>query len=446
MEKTILIVSDLHLGAGDTIEGKKNPLEDFHFDEKFANLLEWKSSQNEQPFEMLILGDAFDFPQVIPEIGLQCPDPRLGTTEEESLGRLEHIIQGHRTFFITLKQFLSAGNKVRFIRGNHDIDLIWPEVQARLRREIGGGSNLIFEDSHIYRYMGLYCEHGNQYSAENYFRDPYSPVVTDPQGDDRLERCWGTYFIDIVYNNIEARFPVISNVEDGQMIRGALMAIKSERLCFTGKVVAQMLKIAYKAGLPVTGWVGSWLMGDETADLFPKDALSAVRIETAEDFLKYLRDPEISEILLRRWKDDRGFRTQFEAEIAEVVQEQVGEELHLLPPEDINRTMGLLTRKSVYQRSAERILLEEPGIEIVVFGHTHTPVNGNYPRAPLAADVTGKYFNSGSWTSSVDLDDPHNQGMNFDELCESGVRKDTLDYVEITSAPDGSVQAALGSA
>ena len=82
-------------------------------------------------------------------------------------------------------------------------------------------------------------------------------------------------------------------------------------------------------------------------------------------------------------------------------------------------------------------------MEIVVFGHTHSPVDGNF--VPLSDELTGKYFNSGSWTSSVDLDDPRNQGKSFDELCDSGIRKNTLDYEEVTVAPDGGVQAVLGS-
>ena len=89
MEKTVLIVSDLHLGAGESVGGIKNVLEDFHYDERFKDLLEWKRSQSQRPLELLILGDAFDFPQVLPEIGLRCGESRLGTTQEESLARME---------------------------------------------------------------------------------------------------------------------------------------------------------------------------------------------------------------------------------------------------------------------------------------------------------------------------------------------------------------------
>jgi UDP-2,3-diacylglucosamine pyrophosphatase LpxH len=444
LEKTILIVSDLHLGAGETLAGQKNQLEDFHFDEKFADFLPWKVNQTPYLLELLILGDAFDFPQVLPEIGLTCDDWRLGTTQEESRRRLEMIIQGHGIFFQALKDFLSAGHTVRFLRGNHDIDLFWPDVQARLRREIGGGNNLIFEDSHIYRYMGLYCEHGNQYSVENAFSNPYRPVKTDSSGMTRLERCWGTYFMDVVYNDIETRFPVIDNVEDGQVIRGALMAIKSARIHFTGKVVGRMFKIARWAGFPVFGWTVSWILGEESDDLPPKEELPSGRIATAEDFLKNLRDPEISENLLRRYKDEADFRAQFDSEIDEVVQEQVEKEVHLLPKEDVNRTMGLITGKSAYQRAAEKIIKKEAGVKFVVFGHTHSAVDGNFES--LSDEGIGKYFNSGSWTYFVDLDNPLNKGKSFDELCDSGIRKSTLDFVEVTFTTDGSIHATLGSA
>ena len=61
--------------------------------------------------------------------------------------------------------------------------------------------------------------------------------------------------MDVVYNDLETRFPVIDNVEDGQMIRGALLALKSEKIDFTGKVAGKMLSIAYRAGLPIFGWI-----------------------------------------------------------------------------------------------------------------------------------------------------------------------------------------------
>lgn len=442
MERTILIVSDLHLGAGENANGKVNPLEDFHYDGKFAEFLEWKSKQGAKKLELLILGDAFDFPQVIPEIGRSCHDPKLGTTQAESLTRLDLIIQGHPIFFDALKSWLSKGNILRFLRGNHDIDLIWHDVQTRLRRVLGGDINLVFEKGHFYRDQGLYCEHGNQYSVENAFMNVLRPLVTGTHGEERLERCWGTYFMDTVYNDIEDRFPVIDNVEDGQAIRGALLAMKSEKVHFTGKVVGQILKIAYRAGLPVTGWIGYWVMGEETASLPTENT----RIANAEDFLRHLRDPELAEALLRRYRDEDDFRKQFEAEINEVIREQADKDVHLLPTEDINLTMGLLTGKSSYQRAAEKILQEENGVQVVVFGHTHAPIDGAHPPVELSVDIPGKYFNSGSWTSSVDLDDPRNQGMSFDELCKSGIRKDTLDYVEVTIASDGGVKAILGRA
>jgi len=445
MDKSILIVSDLHLGAGEKINGQRNPLEDFHFDERFADFLSFQTRQYPHHLELIILGDAFDFPQVLPEIGFTCSTPKLGTTQEESMRRLELIIQGHGVFFKALRNFLLSGkNTARFIRGNHDIDLLWPNVQDRLRREIMVGDNLIFDDDYIYRYKGLYCEHGNQYSVENAFPNPHHPVKTDPQGKARIERCWGTYFVDVVYNGIETRFPIIDNVEDGQIIRGALMAIKSEKVHFTGRVVGQMLKIAFRAGLPIMGWIGSGTLGEDDIDAIPISELSSGHIVTAEDLLKNLRDQELSRGLLRKYKDDLDFRDQFDFEIAEVLQELAGTEVHLLPPKDINQTLGLVTGINAYQRAAESILQKEKGTKVVVFGHTHKPVDGTSIGTVNGSVI--KYFNSGSWTICVDLDDVRNQGKNFDELCHSGIRKDSLDYVEVTVTSDKNVYAALGTA
>lgn len=441
MDKTILIVSDLHLGAGETLAGEENPLEDFHSDEKFAKFLEWKTSQRQGPLELLIMGDAFDFPQVLPDIGKACEDPALGTTENESLSRFELIIQGHDTFFKALREFLSAGHIVRVLRGNHDIDLIWPSVRNKLRNEIGGGDNLIIEDDYIFRFNGLYCEHGNQYSAENAFSNPANPVKEDSNGTRRLERCWGTYFMDVLYNDIETRFPIIDNIAGDQMIQGCLMAIKSAKVHFTGKMIGRMLKIARKAGLPITGWIGSLIMGEKSFELPPGVELENIQISTVEDLLKNLRDREISEELLKRYKDEPDFKEQLDAELHEMVQHQASKEVSFLPYKDINLTMSWITGKNSYERAAEKIIQEKPGVRVVIFGHTHSPVDGNYE--PISDK--GKYFNSGSWTSGIDLYDSRNQGKSFDELCESGIRKNKNDFVEVTLTQDGNVYAELGS-
>jgi NTP pyrophosphatase (non-canonical NTP hydrolase) len=168
-------------------------------------------------------------------------------------------------------------------------------------------------------------------------------------------------------------------------------AIKSERISFTGKVAAQVLKIANSARIPVTGWIGSWLSGEESYQVSGQRQPRIGLISTPEDFLKWLRDLEISENILRRYNDDTIFRTEFDDEILDVIDELNAKELQLLAGKNVNRTMRLVTGKNSYHRADEKTLRDIVDAEIVVFGHTHTSVDGNF--VSLSDAIKGKYCN-----------------------------------------------------
>ena len=61
--KTILVISDIHLGAGVVVEGKRNPLEDFHHDKEMVGFIEYYFSGEylNRDVELIINGDLFDF-------------------------------------------------------------------------------------------------------------------------------------------------------------------------------------------------------------------------------------------------------------------------------------------------------------------------------------------------------------------------------------------------
>ena len=113
-------------------------------------------------------GDFIDFPQ-IPLGGKRSipPNDFLGTTEAESLHRLECAIAGHPEEFEALKHFLSkAGNTLFLLAGNHDIDFCWQRVLKRFRQHIGA-TNRNFRFGMAYKEGGVYATHGHQYSHEN---------------------------------------------------------------------------------------------------------------------------------------------------------------------------------------------------------------------------------------------------------------------------------------
>lgn len=441
MARKLFIVSDLHLGSG---HAEANPLEDFFADKQFRDFLKYIARHGHNNVELLILGDAFDFPQVMPLLGKKWPEPSEGTTQQQSVDRVKAIVGGHAVFFTALADFVKEGGTVRFLRGNHDVDLCWREVQQILQKEIvkpGARGELIFWPKHVYRVGPLYCEHGNQYSQENAHEDPDNPLVHDATGTERLERCWGTYFMDVFYNDIEADFPPIDNAE--QMVRGALKAARSGGFVYTGRQLGRLIKLAAQGGLPLFGWVKSGLMGEDGHSDTKGEAVPTVRVESADDLAANLSDQELGNQILELLRDPV-FRQEFEEEVDEVIVQVKGEDL-AKTEQDSNRMMGLFTGRSAYQRAAAKIL-DEDGIQCVVFGHTHAPVDGNLPDQRAELPAGKRYFNSGSWTRCIDLTSDHNRDIPFDRLAAEGVFKSSLDYVEVTFEDDGTMEVELGSA
>lgn len=131
-------ISDYHLGAGARLaNGTPNLLEDFKGDEDYAKMLR-KFVARFGPETKLTLewgGDMVDF-NAIPYHGNCGSVP----TVEAALAKLEACFQGHSAFWAATRLFLADERHALVITiGNHDLEFSWPEVQGRIRAELGIG-------------------------------------------------------------------------------------------------------------------------------------------------------------------------------------------------------------------------------------------------------------------------------------------------------------------
>jgi UDP-2,3-diacylglucosamine pyrophosphatase LpxH len=133
----IVVISDLHVGAG--------ILDDFDADieRKFIAFLN-NLSKGSRQIELVINGDFLDFVQADPWKSMElrassAEDQFLCFTEQQSLEKLDSILNYHPDVFNTLGRFLAENsrNKICILPGNHDPDLFWQGVRARLREVIG---------------------------------------------------------------------------------------------------------------------------------------------------------------------------------------------------------------------------------------------------------------------------------------------------------------------
>ncbi|MEM7184920.1 MAG: metallophosphoesterase, partial [Spirochaetota bacterium] len=154
-----LVISDLHLGSGLlTEEGEYNFREAFSEDSTLHSFLQFYRTGKylNRKIELIINGDFFE----TLEVSEYSRSP-LEMTAELACERIEQILDGHPLVFEAFIDFLSSPEKqIRFIPGNHDMVLIFPEVQEFLRKRIS--PKLQFSVT-SYSFLDVYIEHGNQY-------------------------------------------------------------------------------------------------------------------------------------------------------------------------------------------------------------------------------------------------------------------------------------------
>jgi hypothetical protein len=178
----LVVLSDIEMGAGGAED-------DFPQTDDLGDLL---LAYNEPPFRDVPLtvvfnGDTFD----LLKTSLDGTYPTR-ITAEIAAAKLQRIKAAHRGFFERLQRLLAhdAGSRqLCFLPGNHDLELVFPEVQALLRGWCGDSGQLLFP-GHAYRVGQVEIEHGTR-GDPLFAVDEHAPFVSD-KGELLLNLPWGT--------------------------------------------------------------------------------------------------------------------------------------------------------------------------------------------------------------------------------------------------------------
>jgi len=269
-KRNLLVVSDFHLSEGfRQDEGLWSINEDFFFDGPLARFLQFAEAQRAQhagaPWRLICNGDILDFRQVgLPRDGQAAPGVtairareaarrqavRAGLSESEQLYgpgtsplmsglRVDLVYQGHPGFFQALAWFIARGNEVVFIKGNHDVELHWPKVQASIKRlleqayaegrgehpacygldwsglpamfDLAARRRVFFLPWNYYEPGRVYIEHGQQFHATDSQQYILWPVL--PWDENELELSLGELFGRYFVTQLETLFPLVDNMK-----------------------------------------------------------------------------------------------------------------------------------------------------------------------------------------------------------------------------------------
>lgn len=198
-----LVVSDLHLRGG-----FHNPTEGlYHFDEEFADFLRYYRVHHASthPWRLVIGGDLVEFLYITDVPSTDEPLLRgatfraseyrygAGSDAQKSRWKLDIILRSsHPQLLLALARFVAEGNEIIILRGNHDIELFWPEAQDHFRRLIAEhhpadvsymqmkaavAERVQFPQWFWYTPGLLYVEHGSQYDPFCATQHMLCPVV-----------------------------------------------------------------------------------------------------------------------------------------------------------------------------------------------------------------------------------------------------------------------------
>lgn len=221
--KLKVIVSDFHIADGQD-EGFLNPWENFHHDEKFAELLRYYSTDyyEDEEVELIINGDFFDLLQVRYDGGF--PEH---ITERIGVAKLKACLDGHPVIVDALRQFVSAPHKsITVLPGNHDFELIFPRCHQLFTDRVCGlpaDDRVRFVvDRDYYEFDGVQVHHGMNFEAMNRF-DWRRLFLTRGFPEPVLNLPWGSVFLLKVLNVLKERRPYVDRVHPFRLyLMGAL--------------------------------------------------------------------------------------------------------------------------------------------------------------------------------------------------------------------------------
>jgi len=375
--ETVVVISDLHVADPDIDPNvKKKGLDDFNQDADFERLLgEVIPKRAGSPSTLIINGDFIDFIQILPSLGRHSAGDRFGVTENESVLKLQRAFAGHPRVFDSLATFLSDGGQVLVMPGNHDIDFHWPQVFEEFRKRLGNvpEPQLKFIKEGKIEEHRIYVEHGNQYSFDNRFDSWLNPILDAPDGRRRIERPWGTLFLDLIYNDIKDLYPFSNKVyPHADLAWIALRSFKDDKNVSAKAIAKLMIFFSTK---------GKRFLWE--------------RFLGADD-----NRPVAMEAVWKRMgavEDDR--RAEISAEINAITGSQDG----VSPVGSATGQSVMLGRTDDWgMGKRRRELLQSGQVDLVVFGHTHTAVDGNQKPSFGPGDPR-RSFNTGSWVPRIPI-------------------------------------------
>jgi UDP-2,3-diacylglucosamine pyrophosphatase LpxH len=214
--RTIVVISDLHVGLGRNANNDWYAVEDFRWPQAFKAFLDEISKTGSQEVDLIIAGDFLEMWQIPADILCKGASPDLGCTVDEMKAVATWIAKAHEDVFEDLRKFSQTGeNRLHIIPGNHDSSLliaaVWEPVGEALEVKKG---RVNFVETGIWKSADgtIVVEHGHQIGGEANRYDKWPNIVEIHGGKEYIIRPWGEQFVQKMFNEQENNYPIIDNL------------------------------------------------------------------------------------------------------------------------------------------------------------------------------------------------------------------------------------------
>ena len=206
VNKTIIVLSDLHLGGGASINNRRNPLESFNYDKELVEFLEYHSSSEflNRDVELILNGDVFDF-LAVPFV--KFFDDEFWS-ERASLDKLKIVLEAHPEVIEAFSKFCECKKKkIVYVVGNHDAEMVFDSLQEYLLSKLTEKARekflIILEQNGEYKPVeGIIIQHGHEYDISNHI-DFKNAFIEDELGEKYFLPPWGSYYVTRVLNKFK---------------------------------------------------------------------------------------------------------------------------------------------------------------------------------------------------------------------------------------------------
>ena len=200
MNKEVIIIGDIEMGGGTLTD-------DFISDQTLSRLIYSLCNKN-VPVDLVLNGDTFDFLKC-PYIENQVASYPRHITAEISLAKLRLIYNAHTPVFEALKRFVAEKkNRIVFVIGNHDADVVHPEVQECIRKLLNSSENVFF--SFYYNEQGIHAEHGHQYDFLNKVNEEH--LFLTHKGQKILNIPWVSLGLISKFMILKEQYPMLERI------------------------------------------------------------------------------------------------------------------------------------------------------------------------------------------------------------------------------------------